>query len=78
MMPRDIERVAFRRRRHNLAGRARARRAQSNSYPDGFPAPDGPISISYDRNRDTDGEIMLARFTKADVLAKELTGLKAS
>ncbi|MFM8890657.1 MAG: sialidase family protein, partial [Planctomycetia bacterium] len=44
------------------------------SYPDGFQAPDGRIFISYDRNRATDGEILLARFTEADVLAKRLTG----
>jgi len=47
------------------------------SYPDGFQAPDGTIFISYDRNRDTDGEILLARFTEADVLAKKLTGPKS-
>ena len=39
------------------------------SYPDGFQAPDGMIYISYDRNRSTDGEILLARFTEDDVLA---------
>ncbi len=44
------------------------------SYPDGFQAPDGTIYISYDRNRKTDGEILLARFTEADVLGKNLTG----
>lgn len=43
------------------------------SYPDGFQAPDGTIFISYDRNRATDGEILLARFTEADILAGELT-----
>ena len=43
------------------------------SYPDGFQAPDGTIYISYDRNRATDGEILLARFTEADIEAKELT-----
>jgi hypothetical protein len=43
------------------------------SYPDGFQAPDGPIYISYDRNRSTDGEILLARFTEADVRAGKLT-----
>ena len=37
-------------------------------------APDGTIFISYDRNRSTDGEILLARFTEADVLSKRLTG----
>lgn len=41
------------------------------SYPDGFQAPDGTIYISYDRNRSTDGEILLARFTEDDVVAKE-------
>ncbi len=42
------------------------------SYPDGFQAPDGTLYISYDRNRATDGEILLARFTEADVLAGKL------
>jgi sialidase-1 len=42
------------------------------SYPDGFQAPDGNIYISYDRNRATDGEILLARFTEQDILAKRL------
>jgi len=40
------------------------------SYPDGFQAPDGTIYISYDRNRDTDGEILMARFREEDILAK--------
>jgi hypothetical protein len=44
------------------------------SYPDGFQAPDGTIYISYDRNRATDGEILMARFTEEDILAKELKG----
>lgn len=44
------------------------------SYPDGFQAPDGTIYISYDRNRATDGEILLARFTEADILAKTVSG----
>ena len=47
------------------------------SYPDGFQAPDGTIYISYDRNRATDGEILLSRFTEEDVLAKELVGPKS-
>jgi len=47
------------------------------SYPDGFQAPDGTIYVSYDRNRATDGEILLARFTEDDVLAKRLTGTKS-
>jgi len=38
------------------------------SYPDGFQAPDGTIYISYDRNRDNDGHILMARFTEKDVL----------
>lgn len=47
------------------------------SYPDGFQAPDGTIHISYDRNRATEGEILLARFTEDDVLAKQITGPKS-
>ena len=39
------------------------------SYPDGFQAPDGRIHIIYDRNRAADREILLARFTEADILA---------
>ncbi|WP_437231106.1 sialidase family protein [Planctomicrobium sp. SH661] len=42
------------------------------SYPDGFQSPDGTIYISYDRNRDKDGEILLARFTEEDILARKL------
>lgn len=42
------------------------------SYPDGFQAPDGFIYISYDRNRSTDGEILFAKFTEEDILAKSL------
>jgi hypothetical protein len=42
------------------------------SYPDGFQAPNGTLYISYDRNRSTDGEILLARFTEEDILAKKL------
>jgi hypothetical protein len=47
------------------------------SYPDGFQAPDGTIYISYDRNRSTDGEILLARFKEQDVLAGRLVGPKS-
>ena len=47
------------------------------SYPDGFQAPDGTIYISYDRNRATDGEILLARFTEEDILARKLVGPKS-
>jgi sialidase-1 len=43
------------------------------SYPDGFQAPNGQIYISYDRNRATDGEILMARFTEADILAGQIT-----
>lgn len=39
------------------------------SYPDGFQAEDGMIYISYDRNRDWDGEILMAKFTEEDVLS---------
>jgi predicted neuraminidase len=41
------------------------------SYPDGFQSPDGVIHIVHDRNRAADREILMARFTEADVLAKE-------
>jgi predicted neuraminidase len=47
------------------------------SYPDGFQAPDGTIYISYDRNRATDGEILLARFTEEDIFASKLVGPKS-
>jgi predicted neuraminidase len=39
------------------------------SYPDGFQGPDGVIHILHDRNRAADREILLAKFTEADVLA---------
>ncbi|MEZ0299867.1 MAG: sialidase family protein [Candidatus Methylacidiphilales bacterium] len=38
------------------------------SYPDGTQAPDGRIFISYDWNRDEEGNVLLARFTEEDVL----------
>ncbi|MEX2217078.1 MAG: sialidase family protein [Phycisphaeraceae bacterium] len=47
------------------------------SYPDGFQAPDGRIYISYDRNRATDGEILMARFTEKDILAGKLVEEKS-
>jgi len=47
------------------------------SYPDGFQAPDGTIYISYDRNRSTDGEILMARFNEADILAGKLIAPKS-
>lgn len=43
------------------------------SYPDGFQAPDGRIYISYDRNRSSDGEILLAKFTEKEVLSGEIS-----
>lgn len=42
------------------------------SYPDGATAPDGTLYVTHDRNRDTDGEVLLSRFTEADVLAGRL------
>lgn len=39
------------------------------SYPDGFQAPDGTIHILHDRERDKEREILLAKFTEADILA---------
>lgn len=47
------------------------------SYPDGFQAPDGTIYISWDRNRATEGEILMARFTEDDILAKTFQGPKS-
>ena len=47
------------------------------SYPDGFQAPDGTIYISWDRNRATDGEILMARFTEDDIFAKKFQGPKS-
>ncbi len=41
------------------------------SYPDGFQASDGTIYISYDRNRDWDGEILMAKFTENDILHRD-------
>jgi predicted neuraminidase len=46
------------------------------SYPDGFQASDGSIFISYDRNRDTDGEVLFVRFTEKDVINGRLKGKK--
>lgn len=47
------------------------------SYPDGFDAPDGYIYISYDRNRDTDGHILMARFTEKDILARKIVSKRS-
>jgi hypothetical protein len=44
------------------------------SYRDGFQAPDATLYISYDRNRSTDGEILLARCTEQDILDGKLAG----
>jgi hypothetical protein len=41
------------------------------SYPDGFQASDGTLYISYDHNRKTDGEVLMARFSERDILARE-------
>jgi predicted neuraminidase len=38
------------------------------SYPDGFQAPDGLVTIAYDRKR-IDGEILMATFAEEDVLS---------
>ncbi len=37
--------------------------------PGGFQSPDGTSYISNDRNRATDGEILMACFTEEDILA---------
>jgi hypothetical protein len=42
------------------------------SYPDGFQAPDGVIFISYDYSRRSAAEILMSRFTEADVLAGKI------
>jgi hypothetical protein len=42
------------------------------SYPDIAQAPDGDIYVHYDRNRNTDAEILFARFREEDVKAGEL------
>jgi hypothetical protein len=47
------------------------------SYPDGFQAPDGYIYISYDRNREADGEVLMARFTEEDVLKAAFLGKRS-
>jgi hypothetical protein len=41
------------------------------SYPFGFQADDGTIYISYERSRWQDPEILMTRFTEADVLAEQ-------
>ncbi|WP_208300404.1 exo-alpha-sialidase [Prosthecobacter fusiformis] len=42
------------------------------SYPDGFQSPDGSISIFHDRGRGSEREIIMHRFTEADILAGKL------
>jgi predicted neuraminidase len=42
------------------------------SYPDGDEANDGRIFVIYDRNRKEEREILMARFTEADVTAGKL------
>jgi len=46
------------------------------TYPDGFQAPDGTIYITYDHNRGP-GDIALAKFTEADILAGRLVSPKS-
>lgn len=43
------------------------------SYPDGFQEKDGMIYISYDHDRSTEGEVLMARFRERDVLDKKFT-----
>ncbi len=47
------------------------------SYPDGFQAPDGSVSVIYDHNRASDREILLARFTEEDILAGKFASPRA-
>ncbi|AHF91454.1 hypothetical protein OPIT5_15740 [Opitutaceae bacterium TAV5] len=47
------------------------------SYPDGFQAPDGTIYVSWDRDRNGKGEILMARFTEEDILAGKFAGPKS-
>lgn len=47
------------------------------SYPDGVEGPDGLIYLSYDWNRHTDAEILLAKFREADIDAGRLVSSDA-
>jgi len=47
------------------------------SYPDGFEGPDGTIHILYDHNRAKDREILMAKFTEADILAGKIVNEKS-
>ena len=42
------------------------------SYPDAIQSKDGSIYVLYDRNRATDSEILMAKFTEEDVMAKKI------
>lgn len=48
------------------------------SYPDGVQAKDGTIYIIYDRNRRSDKEVLMARFTEEDVRNGKLTSKKGA
>ena len=50
----------------------------SVSYPDIAQAPDGDIYVYYDFNRDTDAEILFAKFRDEDALAGEFVTMHAS
>jgi hypothetical protein len=50
---------------------------QGVSYPDGVQADDGRIFVIYDYNRRTDKQILMARFTEADVLAGQCVSPRA-
>lgn len=47
------------------------------SYPDGFEDPHGVIHIIYDHNRAKDREILIAKFTEADILAGKIVSDKS-
>jgi hypothetical protein len=48
------------------------------SYPDIAQSPNGDIYVHYDRNRDTDAEILFARFREEDVQAGKLVSKDAA
>ena len=45
------------------------------AYPDATAYPDGTIDAIYDRNRKTEGEILMARFTEQEILDPEMSAL---
>ncbi|WP_269522716.1 sialidase family protein [Coraliomargarita parva] len=47
------------------------------SYPDGTQAEDGSIYVTYDYNRTKEREILMAKFTEADVLAGKIVSNQA-